>query len=91
MKCEMVAEPRPGAMMLPKVTRTNREVHLITMAMVLVLLTPLVNGAHGLAKKEHYMEDHANDPYSMEHNSKQKRVGSRGENFSCEGQFEPST
>ena len=81
----MVAEPRPGAMMLPKVTRTNREVHLITMAMVLVLLTPLVNGAHGLAKKEHYMEDHANGPYSMEHNSKQKRVGSRGENSVVKG------
>ena len=26
------------------------------------------------------MEDHANDLYSMDHNSKQKRVGSRGEN-----------
>lgn len=47
--------------MLPKMTRTNREVYLIAIAMVLVLLTPLVNGAHGLEKKEHYMEDHAND------------------------------
>ena len=53
MKFEMVAEPWPGAMMLPKMTRTNREVYLIALAMVLVLLTPLVNGAHGLEKKEH--------------------------------------
>lgn len=71
--------------MLPKATCTNREVYFIAMAMVLVLMAPLVDGTPGLEKKEHYMEDHANDLYGVDHNSKLKRVDSRGENSVMKG------